>query len=364
MVQITLARVYDRPGPEAGFRVLVDRVWPRGVARRRALGRVAQGAGPFYGPAAVVRPRPRPGRTLPGAVFSGAGRRRPSPRGPGRTAGAAGPARRAGPAVCGQGCGVQQCRGPAALSAGTRRRPGCRPRRGLALKSRSAEFFCAKGVAPGKRERAAFFRAFPDRGCPACAQKIKEVAEVGRFAAPFRNKNNSSNLFHGGATWRHFWYCRRRASAIWFRAGGCCAGLQAQARLAVDAGLAPLARLLYPLCPGLGNWPARAATGAAWRAQSRSFGPVAAAGLCGGLQLQLFRVDGGALSGFRAGAGTRLPAHAGRPAAFALGRPGFRAERPAGKPSTWWTSGAISARSRPCPQPSIPGPCRGAAASG
>ena len=33
MVQITLARVYDRPGPEAGFRVLVDRVWPRGVAR-------------------------------------------------------------------------------------------------------------------------------------------------------------------------------------------------------------------------------------------------------------------------------------------------------------------------------------------
>ncbi len=36
MPRILLARVYDRPGPEAGFRVLADRVWPRGVARAGA----------------------------------------------------------------------------------------------------------------------------------------------------------------------------------------------------------------------------------------------------------------------------------------------------------------------------------------
>ena len=78
----------------------------------------------------------------------------------------------------------------------------------------------------------------------------------------------------------------------------------------------------------------------------------------GGLQLQLFRVDGGALSGFRAGAGTRLPAHAGRPAAFALGRPGFRAERPAGGNAPQpggllgpFLRGAGLARSRQSPAP-------------
>lgn len=30
---ITTARVYDRPGPEAGHRVLVDRLWPRGMRK-------------------------------------------------------------------------------------------------------------------------------------------------------------------------------------------------------------------------------------------------------------------------------------------------------------------------------------------
>lgn len=33
---VRVARVYDRPGPEAGLRVLVDRLWPRGVARQGA----------------------------------------------------------------------------------------------------------------------------------------------------------------------------------------------------------------------------------------------------------------------------------------------------------------------------------------
>jgi uncharacterized protein YeaO (DUF488 family) len=33
---IRVARVYDDPGPDDGRRVLVDRVWPRGLSRQRA----------------------------------------------------------------------------------------------------------------------------------------------------------------------------------------------------------------------------------------------------------------------------------------------------------------------------------------
>lgn len=34
---IQLKRIYDAPSPEDGFRVLVDRLWPRGVSRERAM---------------------------------------------------------------------------------------------------------------------------------------------------------------------------------------------------------------------------------------------------------------------------------------------------------------------------------------
>ena len=33
---IRLKRVYDPPGPDDGFRILVERLWPRGVSRERA----------------------------------------------------------------------------------------------------------------------------------------------------------------------------------------------------------------------------------------------------------------------------------------------------------------------------------------
>lgn len=33
---IALKRVYDKPSPEDGYRVLVDRLWPRGVSREEA----------------------------------------------------------------------------------------------------------------------------------------------------------------------------------------------------------------------------------------------------------------------------------------------------------------------------------------
>jgi uncharacterized protein YeaO (DUF488 family) len=36
MMPVGLARAYDAPGPDDGWRVLVDRIWPRGV-RRAAL---------------------------------------------------------------------------------------------------------------------------------------------------------------------------------------------------------------------------------------------------------------------------------------------------------------------------------------
>lgn len=33
---LRLKRVYDSPAPEDGYRVLVDRLWPRGISRERA----------------------------------------------------------------------------------------------------------------------------------------------------------------------------------------------------------------------------------------------------------------------------------------------------------------------------------------
>ncbi|MCX4514853.1 DUF488 family protein [Streptomyces sp. NBC_01619] len=36
MVTITVRRVYDDPRPDDGTRVLVDRLWPRGVSKERA----------------------------------------------------------------------------------------------------------------------------------------------------------------------------------------------------------------------------------------------------------------------------------------------------------------------------------------
>ena len=33
---IKLVRVYDQPGADDGVRVLVDRIWPRGLSKERA----------------------------------------------------------------------------------------------------------------------------------------------------------------------------------------------------------------------------------------------------------------------------------------------------------------------------------------
>jgi uncharacterized protein YeaO (DUF488 family) len=35
-VPIRTKRIYDPPGPDDGYRVLVDRLWPRGVSKERA----------------------------------------------------------------------------------------------------------------------------------------------------------------------------------------------------------------------------------------------------------------------------------------------------------------------------------------
>lgn len=35
-MDVRLKRVYDPPSPEDGCRVLIDRLWPRGVSRKRA----------------------------------------------------------------------------------------------------------------------------------------------------------------------------------------------------------------------------------------------------------------------------------------------------------------------------------------
>ncbi len=34
--KLSIKRIYDQPAPEDGYRVLVDRLWPRGVSKERA----------------------------------------------------------------------------------------------------------------------------------------------------------------------------------------------------------------------------------------------------------------------------------------------------------------------------------------
>ncbi len=36
MQTIHLKRVYEKPSPEDGYRVLVDRIWPRGISKQDA----------------------------------------------------------------------------------------------------------------------------------------------------------------------------------------------------------------------------------------------------------------------------------------------------------------------------------------
>jgi len=36
MGSVQIKRVYETPEPSDGFRVLVDRLWPRGIAKERA----------------------------------------------------------------------------------------------------------------------------------------------------------------------------------------------------------------------------------------------------------------------------------------------------------------------------------------
>ena len=36
MENISIKRIYDEPSPQDGYRILVDRLWPRGVSKERA----------------------------------------------------------------------------------------------------------------------------------------------------------------------------------------------------------------------------------------------------------------------------------------------------------------------------------------
>lgn len=36
IILITTKRIYDEPGSEDGYRVLVDRIWPRGISKQQA----------------------------------------------------------------------------------------------------------------------------------------------------------------------------------------------------------------------------------------------------------------------------------------------------------------------------------------
>ncbi len=36
-MEIVLKRIYEEPSPNDGYRVLVDRIWPRGITKQQAL---------------------------------------------------------------------------------------------------------------------------------------------------------------------------------------------------------------------------------------------------------------------------------------------------------------------------------------
>ena len=58
MPTIALKRAYEKPARGDGIRILVDRLWPRGIKKEDlASRRVGKGAGPQYRVAEVVRPR-------------------------------------------------------------------------------------------------------------------------------------------------------------------------------------------------------------------------------------------------------------------------------------------------------------------
>ena len=67
-----LKRVYEEPSPEDGFRVLVERLWPRRSQQGAGgTGHVAQGRGPEPGAPEMVQPRPGQVGGVPGALCGG-----------------------------------------------------------------------------------------------------------------------------------------------------------------------------------------------------------------------------------------------------------------------------------------------------
>ena len=56
---VRVRRAYDEPTGEDGARVLVDRIWPRGLSKEKAsLEEWCKAVAPFNGAAHVVWPRP------------------------------------------------------------------------------------------------------------------------------------------------------------------------------------------------------------------------------------------------------------------------------------------------------------------
>ena len=77
---VQLKRVYEKPSQKDGFRILVDRLWPRGLTKERAAVRVvAEGRGPEHGVAQVVRSRPGQVEAVSGPLPERTGREEGQP---------------------------------------------------------------------------------------------------------------------------------------------------------------------------------------------------------------------------------------------------------------------------------------------
>jgi hypothetical protein len=59
-MDVRLKRAYESAESADGYRVLIDRLWPRGLARAGKARRLGEGAATEHGAEAVVRARAQP----------------------------------------------------------------------------------------------------------------------------------------------------------------------------------------------------------------------------------------------------------------------------------------------------------------
>lgn len=68
MGRVQIKRVYEPAARSDGFRVLVDRLWPRGISKQRAALDLWMKHRPLDRASPLVRPRPQAMEAIQGAI--------------------------------------------------------------------------------------------------------------------------------------------------------------------------------------------------------------------------------------------------------------------------------------------------------